>query len=39
MQENVARNPTFVQKETSPNVIREVNLILIVDVNFILMFM
>jgi hypothetical protein len=34
MQENVARNPTF-EKETSPIVIWKVNLILVVDVNFI----
>jgi len=39
MQENVARNPTFVQKETSTFVTWKVNLTLIVDVNFILMCM
>jgi hypothetical protein len=37
MQENVARNTAF-EKETSPIVIWKVNLLLIVDVNFILIF-
>jgi hypothetical protein len=35
---NSAKNSTFIQKETSPSVTLKVNLILTLDVNFILMF-
>jgi hypothetical protein len=35
---NSVKNSTFVQKETSPSVTLKVNLLLTLDVNFILMF-
>jgi hypothetical protein len=35
---NSVKNSTFVQKETGPSVTLKVNLILILDVNFILVF-